>query len=103
MNGSGVKRVSDHVSTVVTGLPAPPPPVHQSKARNAKAPPAPVLPVLPIFLVFVVDSNRILDSQPIVRDSGDNFVYTNFVKKQYSLTLGPGFDNLTKMSKQWLS
>jgi len=104
VNGSGLKRVKDHVQRVLK-LPEPAPapaPVPAPKSRRAKAPPpAPAKPKLLTYLVFVLDSNVLTTVQKIKKDDGDDFVdVTTVANAQFSLTLGSGFARLAGLVKQ---
>lgn len=93
VNGSGMKRVLERVRAVVKDLPAPPP------GRTTRRPPQ--HPLLEMFLVFVTDGGAVLTKQKVKRDDGEDFVFPDAVAKQFSASLGRGFDDLVKATRPW--
>lgn len=109
MNGTGLKHVSTRVNEIiklpVKPSPSPPPsPLRVGPARAARKEVTATPPStdLPIFLVFVGQSNLILQKQTIKKEKGGDFEDPDkFVARQFSLTLGSGFEELAAVVEKW--
>jgi hypothetical protein len=90
VNGSGLKRVVDHVEGLRPAVQAPAASLRPSRIQR----PAQQPPPLPIYLVFIGDHNALKDKQEIVRDDSAEMTRDLNDIKQFSLTLDQDFQKL---------
>ena len=112
VNGTGMKKVRDRVQEIAKAYRVVPHPVQApaptravprrgAKPGAAAEPPPEPLP-FDAYLVFVVSSDQVIKKQEVKQKAGEPFVDPDSVaRRQFSISLGSGFDRFFKALNGW--